>query len=142
VVAPERTSVRRRGPGPQDMWQHRSSPHQGGKVRSRGTCDNAGAHLSKEAISRAMGHVVASEPTSAGRCGLKLQLTWQRVDARPAPCLDLELVCEGTRSSGYRQTQHDQAIGLLNMPRLQVVKIHKPKSTTLITFKQVLTILK
>jgi hypothetical protein len=40
-----------------------------------------------------MGHVVVSEPTSAGRCGLKLQLTWQRVDARPAHCLDLELVC-------------------------------------------------
>jgi hypothetical protein len=47
-------------------------------------------------------HVVASEPTSAGRCGLKLQLTWQGVDARPASCLDLELVCGDTRSSGYR----------------------------------------
>jgi hypothetical protein len=46
---------------------------------------------------------VAPEPTSAGRCGPKLQLTWQRVDARHAPCLDLELVCGGTRSSGYRQ---------------------------------------
>jgi hypothetical protein len=39
------------------------------------------------------GHVAAPEPTSAGRCGPKLQLTWQRVDARPAHCLDLELVC-------------------------------------------------
>jgi hypothetical protein len=28
----------------------------------------------------------------AGRCGLKLQFTWQCVDARHAPCLDLELV--------------------------------------------------
>jgi hypothetical protein len=43
-----------------------------------------------------MGHMAALELTSAGRCGPKLQLTWQRVDARPAPCLDLELVCGGT----------------------------------------------
>jgi hypothetical protein len=33
------------------------------------------------------------EPTSIGRCDLKLQLMWQCVDARSAPCLDLELVC-------------------------------------------------
>jgi hypothetical protein len=39
-----------------------------------------------------MGHVAALEPTIAGRCGLKLQLMWQRVDTRPAPCLDLDLV--------------------------------------------------
>jgi hypothetical protein len=56
-----------------------------------------------EVRSRAAGHVVAPEPTSAGRCGLKLQLTWQHVDARSASCLDLELVCGGTRSSGCRQ---------------------------------------
>jgi hypothetical protein len=60
---------------------------------------NTGCY-SNEARSRAMGHMAAPEPTSAGRCGLNLQLTWQRVDARPAPCLDLELVCGGTRSSG------------------------------------------
>jgi hypothetical protein len=52
-----------------------------------------------------VGHVVAPEPTSAGRHGLKLQLMWQRVDAHPTPCLDLELVCEvpdlqGTDSGG------------------------------------------
>jgi hypothetical protein len=41
------------------------------------------------------------EPTSVRRCGLKLHLMWQRVDARVAPCLDLELVCGGTRSSGF-----------------------------------------
>jgi hypothetical protein len=29
-----------------------------------------------------------------------IQLAWQRVDARPASCLDLELVCGGTRSQG------------------------------------------
>jgi hypothetical protein len=46
--------------------------------------------------------MVAPNPTSVGRCGLKLQLIWQRVDARHAPYLNLELVCEGTQSSGYR----------------------------------------
>jgi hypothetical protein len=40
-----------------------------------------------------VGHVVALEPTSARRCGPKLQLMWQHVDACPASCLDLELVC-------------------------------------------------
>jgi hypothetical protein len=34
------------------------------------------------------------EPTSAERCRPKLQLTRHRVDARPAPCFDLELICE------------------------------------------------
>jgi hypothetical protein len=40
-----------------------------------------------------VGHVVAPKPTSTGRCGLKVQLTWQRMDAHPASCPDLELVC-------------------------------------------------
>jgi hypothetical protein len=82
------------------MWQRWSSPQQGGEVRGHGTRDSVGAHLSTEARSGAAGHVVASEPTSVGRCDLKIQFTWQRVDARPAPCLDLELVCRGIRSSG------------------------------------------
>jgi hypothetical protein len=51
--------------------------------------------------------MVVPEPTSAGRCGLKLQLMWQRVDARPAPCFDLEFVCgvsgiQGTDKGSYR----------------------------------------
>jgi hypothetical protein len=49
VATLEFNSVRRRGPGPRDTWQHRSSPQQR--------------------------HVVAPEPTSAGMYGLKLQLT-------------------------------------------------------------------
>jgi hypothetical protein len=44
--------------------------------------------------------MAASEPTSVERCGSKLQLAWQHVDARPTPYLDLELICGGTRSSG------------------------------------------
>jgi hypothetical protein len=68
--------------------------------RGLGTRGSTGAHLSKEVRSGAVGHVAAPDPTSAGRCGPKLHLAWQRVDAHPAPCLELELVCGGTRSSG------------------------------------------
>jgi hypothetical protein len=112
----------RQSPEPWDTWQHRSSPlrkaeprvvghvaalelpSSEGRGRSQGTRGSVGAHLSKEVRSGAAGHVVVPEPTSVGRCGPKLQLMWQRVDARPAPYLDLELVCGGTRSSGYRQS--------------------------------------
>jgi hypothetical protein len=74
-----------------------------GRARSHGTHGSTGAHLVMEARSGAEGHVTAPEltsqggevrghvaapkPTSAGRCGPKLQRTWQRVDARPATCL-------------------------------------------------------
>jgi hypothetical protein len=84
VVAPELNSARRRG-------------------RGHGPRGSTGAHLRKEVRSGVVGHVVAPESTSAGRCGPKLQLALQRVDAHPAPCLDLELVCRGTQSSGCRQ---------------------------------------
>jgi hypothetical protein len=74
VAAPELNSTRRQGPGPRATWQHRSSPQQVGEVRGRGTRGGSEAHLCR-------------------RCGPKLQLTWQCVDACPAPCLNLELVC-------------------------------------------------
>jgi hypothetical protein len=66
----------KQSPEPWDIWQHQSSPRQGGKDRRRGTRGSTGAHLSKEARSEAVGHVVVLEPTSPGRCGPKLQLTW------------------------------------------------------------------
>jgi hypothetical protein len=103
VVAPELPLSGSQSPEPWDTWQHRSSPHQGGKVWSRGTRGSARAHLSKEVRSGVAGHVVAPEPTSAGRCGPKLQLMWQHMDARSPPCLDLEPVCRGMRYLGYRQ---------------------------------------
>jgi hypothetical protein len=93
MAVPEPTSPRRRGPELRDMWQRQSSPQHRGKIRGRGTCGSVGAHLSMEERSRAMGHMAAPEPTSTGRCGPKLPLTYQCVDARPAPYLDLELVC-------------------------------------------------
>jgi hypothetical protein len=68
VAVPELNSVRRRGSGPR------------GSTR---------AHLSKEVRSGAARHMVAPEPTSVGRCGPKLQLAWQRVDAHTTPCLNL-----------------------------------------------------
>jgi hypothetical protein len=93
VAAPEPTSVGWRGLELRNTWQCRSSTQQGGKAQGHRPRDSTGAHLSKEVRSRAAGHVTAPEPTSVGRCGPKLQLAWQRVDAHPAPCLDLELVC-------------------------------------------------
>jgi hypothetical protein len=97
MTAPELTSARRRAPEPRDTWQRRSSPQQGGEVRGHGTRGNVRAYLSMEARSGAAGHVVTPERTSAGRCDPKLQLTCQCVDARPGPCLDLDLVYGGTR---------------------------------------------
>jgi hypothetical protein len=55
---------------PQGTWR----PRLGSGSWSRRTRGGVEAHLSREA-----------------RPGL--QLAWQRVDTRPAPCLDLELVC-------------------------------------------------
>jgi hypothetical protein len=102
VTAPEPTLARRRGSELRNTWQRRNSTQQGGEARDHGPRVSTGAHLNKVRFGTA-GHVAAPEPTSAGRCGPKLQLAWQRVDARPAPCLDLELVCRGTRFLGCRQ---------------------------------------
>jgi hypothetical protein len=93
VAAPEPTSTWRRGSELRNMWQRRSSTQQGGEARGHVPRGSTGAHLSKEVRSGAVGHVAAPELTSAGRCGRKLQLVWQRMDARPATCFDLELVC-------------------------------------------------
>jgi hypothetical protein len=109
VAAPEPTSAGRRGPELRNTLQHRSSTNQGGEARGHGPRGSTGAHLSKVVRSGAAGHVVAPKPTSVGKCGPKLQLAWQRVDARPTPCFDLELVCGGTCSSGCRQAPHHRA---------------------------------
>jgi hypothetical protein len=84
VTAPELPGL---GSG---SWSRRA---RGGPGAASGWAAGAGA----------AGHVAAPVPTSAGRQGPELQLAWQRVYTRSAPCLDLELVCGGTRSSGYRQ---------------------------------------
>jgi hypothetical protein len=78
---------------PWDTWQRQSSTQQGGEARGHGTRGITGAHLNKEVRFGTVDHVAAPKPTSAGRCGPKLQLAWQHVYARSAPCLNLELVC-------------------------------------------------
>jgi hypothetical protein len=82
---------------------HRSPPFQGDEVQSHDTRDSAGPLPIRDVGSEATRHVEALEPTLAGRQGLMLQGTWQRVGACPTPCLGLKIVCRGTRSAGYRQ---------------------------------------
>jgi hypothetical protein len=104
LAVPKPTSTGRRGPELRNAWWRRSSTQQGDEVQGHRPCGNTRAHLCKEVRSGAAGHMVAPERTSVGRCGPKLELAWQREDARPAPCLDLELVCGGTRSLGCQYT--------------------------------------
>jgi hypothetical protein len=78
VAAPELLSVRRRGPGLQDMWQCWSLPRSGGEVRGRGTRGNAGAHLSREAGSGAIGYMTA--------CGcMSCSMSWLEACIRGYP---------------------------------------------------------
>jgi hypothetical protein len=72
MVAPEPTSVGRRGPELRNAWRRQSSTQQGDEAWGHGPHGSTRAHLSKEVRSGAVGHVVAPEPTFAGRCGPKL----------------------------------------------------------------------
>jgi hypothetical protein len=67
VAAPEFNSVRRRGPGPWDTWQHWNPPQQECEVRGYRTRGSTRAHLGREVRSRAEEHMVASELNSARR---------------------------------------------------------------------------
>jgi hypothetical protein len=53
----EPSQARRQGLKPQDTWQRRSPPKQGGRVQSRGTRDSVEALPSREAGSEAAGHM-------------------------------------------------------------------------------------
>jgi hypothetical protein len=77
VTASEPSRVGRQGPKPRGTWQRRSSPEQRGRVRSYGARDSVRALPSREAGSRAAGHVTASEPSRARRRSLELRSTWQ-----------------------------------------------------------------
>jgi hypothetical protein len=121
VVAPEPSPIGRRGSEPSDTRQRRSSPWQGGEVRSYMTHGSIGALLAvrhglrlwdtwqHQSTPRQGGEVQSYRvhgsvrPISTGRLGPMLQDTWQCMDARPAPCPDLKPVCGGTRSVRYRQ---------------------------------------
>jgi hypothetical protein len=103
VAAPELPRVGQRELEPQDTWRPRSCPGLGSGSWSRRSRGGPGAASDWVEGAGAAGHVAAPAPTSAGRRGPELQLAWQGVYTRPAPCLDLELVCGGTWFSGYRQ---------------------------------------
>jgi hypothetical protein len=119
VVAPKLfNSARRRGPGPQDTWQHRTP-------------------LGRKARSGAAGHVEVPELTSIGRRGPELQGTWQHVNAHPTPCLDLKLVYRDTRSAGYRQiTINLGRIYAAHNMRRQPSKVLQTFSLFLASFKK------
>jgi hypothetical protein len=57
VVAPETSQTGRQGLERWNTWLHRSPREQGGRVRSRVTRGSAGAHLGREAGSKAAGHM-------------------------------------------------------------------------------------
>jgi hypothetical protein len=98
VTAPELPRAGQRELEPQGTWRPRSCP---GLAAGAGAVGYVAA-LGWAAGAGAVVHVTASKLTSTRRRGPELQLAWQCVDTRPAPYLDLELVCEGTRSLGYR----------------------------------------
>jgi hypothetical protein len=62
---------------PWGMWQRRSPPEQGGRIRSRGTRGSAGALSSRKAGFGDAGHVPALEPFQVGRYDLEPWDTWQ-----------------------------------------------------------------
>jgi hypothetical protein len=67
------------------------------QIQSNKTCGSGGAHLYWEVRSGAVWHMVAQEPTSAGRRGPRPYDTWQCVNAQFVTCLDLRLVCKSTQ---------------------------------------------
>jgi hypothetical protein len=64
--------------GSWDARQHRDPPWPGGIAWSHRTCSSTGARLNRWMRSAAIGHVTASEFTSARRRGPEPHDTWQR----------------------------------------------------------------
>jgi hypothetical protein len=93
VAAPEPSRARRWDPKPQNTWQLRNPPEQGGGVQSHRTCGGSGALPSREVGSRAVRRVTVPEPSRMGLQGLVPLDTRQCTVARPASCLSLELSC-------------------------------------------------
>jgi hypothetical protein len=77
-------------------------------------------------------HVVAPEPTSAGRHVPMLRDTWWRVVAHFALCLDLKLVYGGTRSVGCRQiaTTRNTVVGCALLEAVHLEPLLDRISTT------------
>jgi hypothetical protein len=80
---------------------------------SRGTCASAGAHLSREVRSRIIGHVAATEPTSAGRRGPEPWDMWQR-QSLPQPGGEVQK--HGThRSAGAHLSQKARSRAIVHV---------------------------
>jgi hypothetical protein len=92
------------------MWQHQSPPQPGGEVRSHRTRGSAGAHLSREVRSGAIGHVEAPEPTSTERRGPEPYDTWQR---RSPPQPRGEVWSHMTRGSARAHTRQETRSGAI-----------------------------
>jgi hypothetical protein len=78
MAAPEPASIGRQGPESCDMWQHWSPPEQRGRVQRRGARGSAGAHLGREAGSKATGHMAVH------RC-MPFSLSWIEACMRGYP---------------------------------------------------------
>jgi hypothetical protein len=124
VAALEPTSTGRRGLELRNAWRRQSSIQQGDEARGHMPCGSTRAHLKKEVRSGAAGHLAAPESTSVGRCDPKLQLAWQRVDARSTHCFNLELVYRGTRSLGCRQCPSFWSLLRFFMPTWASLRCH------------------
>jgi hypothetical protein len=84
------------------------APSQEGRALNRGTRDSTRVHLSKEARSKAMGHVTVLELTSARRRGPELRDTWRH---RSSPQQGGEVRGRGTRGDSgahlYREVWYE-----------------------------------
>jgi hypothetical protein len=81
MVASESSSAGMQGLKLLQTWQHQSPPQPGGGVQRCCTRGGTRALLSREAWSGAAVHVVAPEPSSAGKRGLELLDTWRHWSA-------------------------------------------------------------
>jgi hypothetical protein len=77
VAASEPSSTGRQGPELLDTWWHESPPQQGGEAQSYCTRGGTEALPRTKKGSGAAGHVVALEPSPAGRWGPELLDTWR-----------------------------------------------------------------
>jgi hypothetical protein len=92
----EPSQARRQGLKPQDTWQRRSPPEQGGRVQSRGTRDSVEALPSREAGSEAAGHMAV----------------------RLTPCLGLEACMRGYSIYRVSTVAHGPTSGEVANPQV------------------------
>jgi hypothetical protein len=67
VIMSEPSQAEMQGSVPWDTWQRRSPLEKGGRIQSHGIRGSTGALSSREAGSGAVGHMVVSELSQAGK---------------------------------------------------------------------------